>query len=104
MMETVKSRRSVRTFDGKPLTAEDREKLSEYVKTIQNPYGIPVDFVLMDAREYGLSSPVLAGEPMYAAAKVERVAHAEEAFGFSFEKFVLLLGRWELAPHGSAEP
>ena len=94
MMETVKSRRSVRTFDGKPLTAEDREKLSEYVKTIQNPYGIPVDFVLMDAREYGLSSPVLAGEPMYAAAKVERVAHAEEAFGFSFEKFVLFA--WSL--------
>ena len=89
MMETVKARRSVRTFDGNPLTQEDKENLSGYIQTISNPYGIPVEFVLLDAKEHGLSSPVLTGEPMYVAAKVERVPHAEEAFGFSFEKLVL---------------
>ncbi len=89
IIETVKTRRSVRTFDGNPLTQEDREKLSGYIQTISNPYGIPVEFVLLDAKEHGLSSPVLTGEPMYVAAKVDRVPHAEEAFGFSFEKLVL---------------
>ncbi len=89
LMETVKSRRSVRTFDGNPLSAEDVGKLRECIQTIQNPYGIPVEFVLLDAKEYGLSSPVLAGEPMYVAAKTEKGPHAEEALGFSFEKLVL---------------
>ncbi len=89
VMETVRARRSVRTFDGNPLKAEDREKLCDFIRTIQNPYEIPVEFVLLDAKTCGLSSPVLSGEPMYVVAKVERGPHAEEAFGFSFEKLVL---------------
>ena len=87
--ELVKTRRSVRSFDGAPLTAEDRRKLEACITQIRNPYGIPVRFVLLDAKEHGLSSPVLSGETLYAAATVPRVAHAEEAFGFSFEKLVL---------------
>ena len=89
MLETVKTRRSVRTFDGKPLTKEDLEKLREFIPTIRNPYDIPVEFILLDAKANGLSSPVLTGESMYVAAKVEKQPHAEEAFGYSFEKLVL---------------
>lgn len=89
MLETVKTRRSVRTFDGNLLTQADQEKLAEYVRTIQNPYEIPVEFVFLDAKANGLSSPVLAGDTMYVAAKVGVQAHAEEAFGYSFEKLVL---------------
>ncbi|MBO7422266.1 MAG: nitroreductase [Oscillospiraceae bacterium] len=89
MLETVKTRRSVRTFDGNPLTQADREKLAEFIQTIQNPYEIPVEFVLLDAKANGLSSPVLAGDTMYVAAKVGMQPHAEEAFGYSFEKLVL---------------
>ena len=89
LMETVRTRRSVRTFDSRPLTTEDREKISEFIKDVPNPYGIPVDFVLLDADAHGLTSPVLTGETLYAAASVDRVPHAEEAFGFSFEKLVL---------------
>ena len=36
-----------------------------------------------------LSSPVIEGEDFYIAAKVPRVGHCEEAFGYSFEKMVL---------------
>ena len=89
ILQLVKTRRSVRTFEPQPLSAEHRQQLDAYQKTIQNPYGIPVDFVLLDAKEHGLSSPVLSGETLYAAAKVERQPHAEEAFGYSFEKLVL---------------
>ena len=88
-LETVKKRRSVRTFDGKPLSAEDRERIAAFIRTADNPYGIPVKFVLLDAKEKNLSSPVITGESMYLAAKVQRAAHAEEALGFAFEKVVL---------------
>ena len=87
--EAIKTRRSVRTFDGRALTPEDREKLEAFIAEIRNPYGIPVEFVLLDAKEHGLSSPVLAGETLYVAAKVERQDHAEEAFGYAFEELVL---------------
>ena len=93
-MEVIRTRRSVRTFDGRKLVPEDLEKLQAFIGTIANPYGIPVEFVLLDAEEHGLSSPVLAGETLYVAAKIGKVPHAEEAFGFSFEK--LLLYAWSL--------
>ncbi len=89
MMELVKTRRSVRTFDGRPLTDEDENRLRAYMRDIPNPYGIPVRSLLLDAREHGLSSPVIVGESCYVTAKVDKVPHSEEAFGYSFEKLVL---------------
>ena len=88
-MDVIKGRRSVRTFDGRALTDEDRFALIEYSRSIRNPYDIPVEFVFLDAAEHRLSSPVIAGEKLYVAGKVAKKAHAEEAFGFSFEKLVL---------------
>ena len=61
----IRSRKSVRTFDGNPLSADDREKLGQYISSIGNPFGIPVEFVLLDA---------------------------DVAFGYSFER--LLLYAW----------
>lgn len=89
LLNTIRARRSVRSFDGRPLSAEDREKLERYIGSIGNPFGVPVRFVLLDAKEHGLSSPVITGETLYAAAMVERVPQAEAAYGFSFEKLVL---------------
>ncbi len=89
LLETIKGRRSVRTFDGRPLLAEDREKLEAYIRTIENPFGIPVRFVLLDAKEHGLSSPVLSGETLYVAGMVGRVPLGEAAYGYSFERLVL---------------
>lgn len=89
LLELIKSRKSVRTFDGRPLTAEDRERLAQYIETIRNPFDIPVRFVLLDAKEHGLSSPVISGETMYAAGMVRKGPNADVAFGYSFEKLVL---------------
>lgn len=89
LKELVTGRKSVRTYDGRPLRPEDRQKLEDYAKTIENPFAVPVEFVFLDAGEYGLSSPVLSGEQLYVAGKVPRVAHAEEAYGYSFEELVL---------------
>lgn len=87
--ELIRSRRSVRTFDGREVSEEDLQKLSSFMAKIENPYGIPVEFKLLDAKKEGLSSPVVSGENLYVGAKVQCVPHMEEAFGFSFEMLVL---------------
>lgn len=89
LLERIKSRKSVRTFDGSPVSEEDRERLRQYVETISNPFGIPVRFVLLDAKAQGLSSPVLSGETLYVAGIVRKVPCGDVAFGFSFERLVL---------------
>ena len=94
MKELIRSRKSVRTFDGRPITAEDKEKICAYMDNIDNPYGIAVKFVWLDAEEKNLSSPVINGESAYIAAKVAKGEHCEEAFGYSFEKLVLFA--WSL--------
>ena len=43
MMEIIKTRKSVRTFDGRKIPKEKLEKLCSYIKTIKNPYYIPVE-------------------------------------------------------------
>ncbi|MBP0977945.1 MAG: nitroreductase family protein, partial [Oscillospiraceae bacterium] len=94
IFETIKTRRSVRTFDDTPLSEEHIEELKRFIPTITNPYNIPVEFVLLDSNKNGLSSPVISGEHMYVAAKVRPVPHSEEAFGYAFEHLVLFA--WSL--------
>ncbi len=87
-------RRSVRSYDGRRLSEEDREKLQQLMDNADNPYGIPVEYRFLDPAACGLKSPVLSGETLYLAAKVKRVPHFEEAYGYSFESVVL--GAWDL--------
>ena len=89
LLKIIRGRKSVRSFNGMPVSAEDREKLEKYIETITNPFGVPVRFVLMDAGEYGLSSPVLSGESLYVAGIVANVPNAEVAYGYAFEKLVI---------------
>lgn len=87
--EIIKTRKSVRTFDGRAISTQDKERLCDYMATITNPYDIEVEFVWLDAKEHGLSSPVIVGEKSYIATKVKNKEYCEEAFGYSFEKLVL---------------
>ena len=87
--ELILSRKSVRTFDGKPLSEADRRDLENYISGLTNPFDMPVTFSLLNAKEYGLSSPVIVGEKEYLAAKAERVPNFEIAFGYCFEKACL---------------
>lgn len=87
--ELVRARRSVRTFDGKCLHSEDLEKLSSFMAELKNPYGIPVECKLLDAKQQALKCHVVSGTDLYVGAKAKRVPHIEEAFGYSFEMLVL---------------
>ena len=39
--EMIRKRKSVRSFDGKPLRAEDRAALEAFVQAQTNPFGVP---------------------------------------------------------------
>ena len=51
IIELVRSRRSVRTFDGKEVCEDDRKKLALFMEKIENPYGIPVSFKFLDGKK-----------------------------------------------------
>ena len=87
--ELIRARRSVRSFDGKGVSAQERQALLDFIGTIENPYNIPVSFRLLDAAEHGLGSKVIVGEELYVGARVAKVPHGEEAFGYAFEQLVL---------------
>ena len=81
----VRERRSVRTFDGHGLTAEDREKLCAFIAQIDNPYGLPIAFTFLEK----MGCPVVVGTDLYLGAKMKDAPHMNEAFGYAFEKLVL---------------
>ena len=79
--ELIKTRKSVRTFDGRPLSEEDEAKLRAFCEKTENPFGIPVSVVWLDAKERGLSSPVIVGETAYLACKTPKRKRCELAVG-----------------------
>ena len=89
ILDIMRRRRSVRTIDGEALRPEDAERITEYAENAGNPYGIRITWKLLDAKKDGLSSPVIVGTDTYIAGKTDKVPHAEEAFGYSFEKIIL---------------
>lgn len=88
-MELIKHRKSIRTYTEESLRPEDRERILAYVQTVGNPYDLPIEYRILNVEEHGLSSPVIVGADTYIAGKMKRSPHAEEAFGYSFEKLVL---------------
>ena len=77
-MELIRQRRSVRTFDGRPLRAEDREKLLTFAAQIANPYGLPITWRILSAKEHGLSSPVISGTDAFIAGKLRRAPRLQD--------------------------
>lgn len=87
--ELIKNRRSVRTFDGRPLSERDLQCLKDYAGALTNPFGVPIEFRFLNEREHGVSSVVVVGADLYVAAKVERRENFEMAFGYTFERLCL---------------
>ena len=88
-MERIRHRRSVRTFDGRPLSEADAARVRAWADGTRNPYGVPIEWRLLSASEAHLSSPVIVGADTYIAGKLRRQPHGEEAFGYAFERLLL---------------
>ena len=89
ILELIRERRSVRSFDGSELSAAEKRALRSFSDSIENPWGRWVEFRLLDREEHVLSSPVIRGETAYLGAKTAKAPHAEEALGYSFEMLML---------------
>ncbi len=89
IIEHIKARRSVRTYDGPKLDESTKEQLLNFAKDIQNPFNISVEFKFLDAKKDGLTCPVVSGTDLYVGGKIKNVPYASVAFGYSFEAFVL---------------
>ena len=89
LLETIQKRRSFRTFDGRPLSEEDGEKILAFARQANNPYDIPIEWFLLSAEKDKLVVPVVTGCDTYISGKMKKVPHAKEAFGYAFEKVVL---------------
>lgn len=88
-LELIRHRRSVRTFDGQDLRPEHLQQVLDCAESAENPYRIAIEWRILSAKADGLASPVISGTDTWIAGKVKQVPHAEEAFGYSFEKVVL---------------
>ena len=83
--KSIRERRSVRTFDGRKLTQEDKEKLSNYIKNIDLPFDMSIEFKFLEK----MGCSVVVGTDLYVGAKVKDLPFLNEAFGYAFEKFIL---------------
>ena len=85
--QLVRERKSVRSFDGR---IPEETLLETLLRSdVSNPYDIPVSFRLLSAEEHGLVCPVVSGAKLYIGGKVRKGPHANEAFGYSFERLIL---------------
>ena len=84
--ELIRKRRSVRTFDGKPLSMGDRSALETYTMSMTNPFSIPIAFRLLDAKEYGLSSPVIVGADTYLGRRSKGFRISKSPMGTALRK------------------
>lgn len=87
--DTIKRRKSVRTFNGKKIEDTKLKKLEEYITHIENPFDIPVTMKLLDGKKDNLSSPVITGTDTWLGGKVKDRKYADLAYGYSFEKALL---------------
>lgn len=51
LSEIIRGRKSVRTYDGRPLRAEDRDYVQALMSEVGNPFGVDVQLHLLDASE-----------------------------------------------------
>lgn len=89
LTETVMARKSVRTFDGKPLSEEHLSDIEKTIEDIPSLFDIPVELKILKADQYGLSTLVTSGEQYYAVGVVPKKPYAGVAFGYAFERLIL---------------
>lgn len=92
--QTIKERYSVRSYQERPISEEDKEKLMAYANTLSNPFGTHVSFHLLESKNTQNSQKlgtygVIKGTQAFIGATVSDGELALEAVGYDFEKLIL---------------
>ncbi len=92
--QTIRTRRSVRTYEPKPLSGAHKEKVLAYMQALSNPFNKEVIIRITESSietggerlgTYGM----IKGAKSYIGAIITDEALVLEALGYSFEKLVL---------------
>ena len=92
--EIIRLRKSVRTFDPRPIEEKDAEILRHHMKNLDNPFGATVRVDILedqpgtDSRKLGTYG-VIRGCSTYMGAAVTDGPLCLEALGYAFEKLIL---------------
>lgn len=113
-IELIRKRISVRTYDGKLLSTQDKEVLEGFVSAVQNPFGAQTRYQLLSVNTserigtYGF----IRGAQQYIAGCVKTGGMDAEGFGYAMEHIVLeatalglgtcWLGMFKRGPFGEA--
>lgn len=94
VMDVVRKRYSVRTFDKRPVEKEVKEKILAYADTLQNPLGpkMKIQFIEKEFAPNGEklgTYGIIKGAELYLGATVPNEEYALEALGYAFEQLVL---------------
>ena len=87
--EIIRNRKSVRTYKEQQIPEQTLNQVRDYLKHDTGLFEVPVAFSILNAREAGVSSPVILGADTYVAGKCRKQKNAELSFGYAFEKFIL---------------
>ena len=92
--KTVMDRSSVRTYENRGLSTNEKDKLNAYIDNLTNPFSIDVTFRLLektasaDGEKLGTYG-VIKGAENYIGASAADKELALEALGYSFENLIL---------------
>lgn len=92
--KTVRSRRSVRTFEKRPLSPQDKDGIFAYMEMLSNPFSIEIPFRYAQAAAAGTSEHlgtygVIKGATEFIGAAVTDGELVLESLGYSFERLIL---------------
>ena len=94
IIETIKKRSSVRTYQDKELEPDVRERLQGYMDSLENPFGMPVKKYMIDKKlasegeklgTYG----VIKGASTFLGISIPDTDLAHVAAGYEFENLIL---------------
>lgn len=94
VVETIKKRHSVRTYEKKDLSIQDREMLVACIDQLDNPFGVPVKKYIIDKTlraegeklgTYG----VIKGASTFLGVSIPDIDMAPVAAGYEFENLIL---------------
>lgn len=94
--DTVKARRSVRSYQERPIPSDAKEKIRNYMAGLNNPFSVDVSFHLLekessaDGEKLGTYG-VIKGASDFVGASVAPGELALEALGYSFEQLILYI-------------
>ena len=94
IQQTIKKRNSVRSYEEKKLSTQDKEKLMAYADSLTNPFGVKVNFHIiekdLDSKGEKLGTyGVIKGATTFLGVSVENTELGLEAAGYEFENLIL---------------